>query len=474
MPNPTRRTRRGSGSGWWTGFAPGARPRNWPRTTSQPHPDVLRFTNCSRTAAVRLPSEHVSVGAGLTGRGDVLGLVLREDLLGARALRAVVGVHRDQEIPALDLGLVLLRLVLRDAEPDQCAGQSPGSRASRCSAERGHDGTRRDEGPDPRDRERPDAREQSQRAPDDATGRCAGGGPLRHLRSLLVREVARPLLVREQHRDVAIGESRSAQIGHDLVRLLLTLCDAQNCVSSHCGLLHWVVRLLRDFEVVLDLVRAGDLLCLRGDVLPLVLALHGSSQRHASIDGDDLHVVSRHGERLVGHHCLTDLLCERPIGFRLRLVTAGEGVTPITHVASAVVGRALAGLALGCGVSFSQRDHCRRAADRDSKQGHMKRLHRAAFRAAGWRLSTAFAISLPSSARRFSPSFSAALNISVSSSSTWCSMSSLNTVTFASKRSSSRSTSGSSARTSLTTWCSSYASGTISSVFFVSRSLTAG
>src|SRR4029453_9597570 len=155
--------------------------------------------------------------------------------------------------------------------------RNPAAAPARCAAGGGQGGPRRDEGPDARDREGTDAREQSQRAPDDATGRCAGGGTLRHLRSLLVREVARPLLVREQHRDVAIGESRAAQIGHDLVRLLLTLCNAQNCVSSHCGLLHWVVRLLRDFEVILDLVRAGDLLCLRGDVLPLVLGLHGAS-----------------------------------------------------------------------------------------------------------------------------------------------------------------------------------------------------
>src|SRR4030095_13337851 len=125
---------------------------------------------------------------------------------------------------------------------------------------------------------------------------------------------------------------------------------------------------------------------------------------------------------------LTDLLRQGAIGFGLGLVTARERVTPIAHVASAVVGRALTGLALGCGVSFSQRDHCRRAADRNSQQGHMKRLHRAAFRAAGWRLSTAFAISLPSSARRFSPSFSAALNISFFSSSTVGSMSCVNTV----------------------------------------------
>ena len=99
--------------------------------------------------------------------------------------------------------------------------------------------------------------------------------------------------------------------------------------------------LFRDFEVVLDSAGSGELLCFRGNVRPLVIGLHGPAQGHDAVNGDDLHVVGRHRERLVRHHGLANLLRGGEVGLRFRLIPAGERVPSVADISSRVVGRAL-------------------------------------------------------------------------------------------------------------------------------------
>src|SRR6185369_4733799 len=133
----------------------------------------------------------------------VLCAIPLEDILRAADLTAVVRVDGQEDVPALDLALVLLRLQLGNSVADERACDTARGRADGCAAEETHDRSRGDEGPDAGNRQGADPGEPSERAAEETPGARARRGAFGRLRVLLVREISRTLLVREQRRDVA-------------------------------------------------------------------------------------------------------------------------------------------------------------------------------------------------------------------------------------------------------------------------------
>src|SRR6185369_8475654 len=110
----------------------------------QPRPFLCR-------SRVNLPVPPVDLtavarGSRLTGVGYVLGVVPFEDLLDARDLGPVIGVHGEQNVAALDLSFVLLGFQLGNAIADQGPRKTSGRRADCRSAEQSHDRTSGNQG----------------------------------------------------------------------------------------------------------------------------------------------------------------------------------------------------------------------------------------------------------------------------------------------------------------------------------------
>src|SRR5687768_8840092 len=57
-------------------------------------------------------------------RGDVVGAGLLQDRLGALGPLRIVGVHRKKDVALLDEAFIPLGFVLRNAEPDERAGDT--------------------------------------------------------------------------------------------------------------------------------------------------------------------------------------------------------------------------------------------------------------------------------------------------------------------------------------------------------------
>src|SRR6266516_238395 len=73
---------------------------------------------------------------GLLHGRDRLGPVALEDLFRALALPGVLGMHGDEEVPLLELRLVLLGFVLGKAEPHESTGDTADGRADPGASER--------------------------------------------------------------------------------------------------------------------------------------------------------------------------------------------------------------------------------------------------------------------------------------------------------------------------------------------------
>src|SRR4029453_9380994 len=83
----------------------------------------------------------IARGTRLTSIRYVLGVVPFEDLLDARDLGAVIGVHGEQNVAALDLSFVLLGFQFGNAIANQGPRQTSGRRADGRSAEQSHEGS---------------------------------------------------------------------------------------------------------------------------------------------------------------------------------------------------------------------------------------------------------------------------------------------------------------------------------------------
>src|SRR5580765_736689 len=82
---------------------------------------------------------------GLARVGDVLRTLALEDLLSLIDFLAVLRMNGEQDIALEDLALVLLGLVFRNPQADECTRQTTGRRADSGSGQRRHDRARRDE-----------------------------------------------------------------------------------------------------------------------------------------------------------------------------------------------------------------------------------------------------------------------------------------------------------------------------------------
>src|SRR5262249_23885463 len=110
------------------------------------------------------------------------------------------------------------------------------------TAERGHDRSGGDERPDARDRQRADADVPAHGATQDANDDATGGGTFGALRRLLVGDVSRAGLGREEDGDVVAVEAVALQRVDDRLRLALRRCDTENCLA-HLILLRATARL---------------------------------------------------------------------------------------------------------------------------------------------------------------------------------------------------------------------------------------
>src|SRR5215472_10019418 len=93
--------------------------------------------------------------------------------------------------------------------------------------------------------------------------------------------------------------------------------------------------LSRDRQFVADLTLAGDLSGFVFDSLLLVVGLDNTSERHHTIPGDDLDVVRRGRQSLVGNHRPSNLLRQGTISLvRFLLVSRNlSGVAGVTRSA---------------------------------------------------------------------------------------------------------------------------------------------
>src|SRR5262245_12368099 len=185
----------------------------------------------------RPPSSHGTARATTTSLrprlariGDVFGACLLEDLLGVRDLFARLRMDGQQDVPRLHLALVTLRLVLRYPVPDEKPGEPARRRAGCRSSECRHDGTGGDKCPQTRDGQGADADQiadsATQHSPPDSARRRAFGC----LGVLLMRKVARPLLVGEQDGDVVAREAIGSRRFDDVDRLAFGLRDTEYCL----------------------------------------------------------------------------------------------------------------------------------------------------------------------------------------------------------------------------------------------------
>src|ERR1700755_1653619 len=87
----------------------------------------------------------ISGRAGFRACRDVVGVVPAEDVPGRVTLVAALGMHRNEDAPLADLGVVALGLEFRDAHADQGADDAPGGGPDRRAAEGGHDRSRGDD-----------------------------------------------------------------------------------------------------------------------------------------------------------------------------------------------------------------------------------------------------------------------------------------------------------------------------------------
>src|SRR5688572_683734 len=167
-----------------------------------------------------------------TRGADVFRACALEDLLRALRLVGVLRMDGDQHVATLDLALVLLGLVLGDAESDQAPRDPADGRTDRCAAERSHDRPRGDERAESRDGQEADACEPTQCASHESARAGARGRAFRRLGAVRDGEIARAALVRHQYRDVIAGEACAPELIDETCRAGAILHDAKDC-SSH-------------------------------------------------------------------------------------------------------------------------------------------------------------------------------------------------------------------------------------------------
>ena len=144
------------------------------------------------------------------------------------------------------------------------------------------------------------------RSAEDCTAAGPGGRALGSLGMLLVREIPGPGLIRKEHRHVVVREARGLQAIGDPDRLALTLSDCKYCLF-HCDISLLLTlnycrgfNLLRfNFQLIVDLVRAGDGLRLRADTFLFLFGLNRAAQRDDAIHADYFDVVSCHRKRII-------------------------------------------------------------------------------------------------------------------------------------------------------------------------------
>src|SRR4029434_770870 len=95
-----------------------------------------------------------------------------------------------------------------------------------------------------------------------------------------------------------------------------------------------------NFQLIVDLLDAGNLLRLRNDFRLLGVVVDRTAQRHHAAGGDDLHVVGVGREAVIGDDRLPDLLGDVEVRLVLRLVARRERIAAaVADVLSGIVGR---------------------------------------------------------------------------------------------------------------------------------------
>src|SRR5580704_12408264 len=149
-------------------------------------------------------------------------------------------MHREQHAARLHAAFIALRFILRHSHADQSADESTHRPARAQTRQRAHDGTSRDERSDARDGQRADAGQQTECAANYASCGHARGGALRRLGVLLVGEIFRALVIRQQHRNVVARKSCRHDSVHCQLGLWHRLINAENgCIFSCHVILLW-------------------------------------------------------------------------------------------------------------------------------------------------------------------------------------------------------------------------------------------
>src|SRR5436190_21494572 len=125
------------------------------------------------------PASRGILRACLAGGGDIASAGVFQRGLGCIDLLGGVTVNREKSSATFDSTFVALRFIFGDAHANECSDQTAYGAAGTCSCKCRHDWAGCDERTDAGNSESADACEQSQRAPDHATGDGSGGCALR-------------------------------------------------------------------------------------------------------------------------------------------------------------------------------------------------------------------------------------------------------------------------------------------------------
>src|SRR4029079_4815946 len=187
--------------------------------------EPFAIARCRRVGLVTLfrlrPRTRLARGRDVVGTSALEEFFHSSDLVRRRAM------DREQHAAVLDATLVPLGFVLGKSHADERTNQPAYRSADPNACERGHDRTGSDEWSQSGDGECADAGKQSQRAADRAARRRAGGRALGRLRVLLVGELLRALVVRQQHRNVVVGKAFTDQRVYGACRIVSAGIDSE-------------------------------------------------------------------------------------------------------------------------------------------------------------------------------------------------------------------------------------------------------
>lgn len=130
--------------------------------------------------------------------------------------------------------LVPFCFIFRNAQSDQGASQSTQGASRPRSSKSRHHRAGRNERPYPRNCQRADSCQPSERSAQDRARSGTGRGSFRSFRVLLVREIFRALIVRKEYRNICVSESGVLKRVDRVLDAVLVSIDPKSCCVFAC------------------------------------------------------------------------------------------------------------------------------------------------------------------------------------------------------------------------------------------------